>query len=100
MQLLGTSEEILLTVSDLGGGFDSEAAMQGEGLGLTSMKERLKLVNGQLSIDSQPKHGTTIQVASLFVQTAIPNGRQDKHSDFEDLHRLAEGSVGERLKPA
>ena len=39
------------------------------------MKERLKLVNGQLSIDSQPKHGTTSKLASLFVQTAIPNGR-------------------------
>lgn len=66
VQLSGTSEEILLTVSDLGGGFDSEAAMQGEGLGLTSMKERLKLVNGQLSIDSQPKHGTTIQARVPF----------------------------------
>jgi signal transduction histidine kinase len=25
-----------------------------------SMEERMKLVGGQLSIDSQPKHGTTI----------------------------------------
>jgi signal transduction histidine kinase len=66
VQLSGTSEEVLLTVSDLGGGFDSEAAMKGEGLGLTSMQERLKLVNGQLSIDSQPKHGTTIQARVPF----------------------------------
>jgi PAS domain S-box-containing protein len=66
VQLSGMSEEILLTVSDLGAGFDSEAAMQGEGLGLTSMKERLKLVNGQLSIDSQLKHGTTIQARVPF----------------------------------
>jgi signal transduction histidine kinase len=28
--------------------------------GLISMEERLKLVNGTLSIDSQPKRGTTI----------------------------------------
>jgi len=66
VQLSGTSEEVLLTVSDLGGGFDTEAAMKGEGLGLTSMRERLKLVNGQLSIDSQPKHGTTIQARVPF----------------------------------
>jgi PAS domain S-box-containing protein len=66
VQLSGTPEEILLTVSDHGEGFDSEAGMQGEGLGLTSMKERLKLVNGQLSIDSQPKHGTTIQARVPF----------------------------------
>ncbi len=66
VQLSGTPEEILLTVSDPGGGFDSEAAMQGEGLGLTSMKERLKLVNGQLSIDSRPNRGTTIQARVPF----------------------------------
>jgi PAS domain S-box-containing protein len=66
VQLSGTPEEILLTVSDLGGGFDSEAAMQGDGLGLTSMKERLKLVNGQLSIESHPQHGTTIQARVPF----------------------------------
>jgi len=35
--------------------------MKGRGLGLTSMKERLKLVNGDLSIDSQPHFGATIQ---------------------------------------
>ena len=66
VQLSGTSEEIFLTVSDPGGGFDSDAAIKGEGLGLTSMRERLKLVNGQLSIDSQPKHGTTIQARVPF----------------------------------
>ena len=60
VQLEGGSDEIHLTVSDLGAGFDTEAAMKGQGLGLTSMQERLKLVNGNLSIDSQPKRGTTI----------------------------------------
>jgi signal transduction histidine kinase len=66
VQLSGTLDEILLTVSDLGAGFDSKAALNGEGLGLTSMQERLKLLNGKLSIDSQPKHGTTIQACVPF----------------------------------
>ena len=31
-----------------------------EGIGLISMEERLKLVKGKLSIDSQPRRGTTV----------------------------------------
>ena len=52
--------EIELTVRDSGVGFDPEKIISGHGLGLTSMKERLKLVDGQLSIDSKPLEGTTI----------------------------------------
>jgi len=60
VRLWGTSEKIHLTVKDSGAGFDREAAKESRGLGLISMEERLKLVKGTLSIDSQPKHGTTI----------------------------------------
>ena len=60
VQLCGTSDEILLTVSDSGAGFDREAAKESRGLGLISMEERVKLLNGTLSIESQPNHGTTI----------------------------------------
>jgi len=52
--------EVELTVHDSGAGFDPEKAIDGQGLGLTSMKERLKLVDGQLFIDSKPQQGTTI----------------------------------------
>jgi signal transduction histidine kinase len=41
-------------------GFDREAAKESRGLGLISMEERLKLVKGTLSINSQPKRGTSI----------------------------------------
>jgi signal transduction histidine kinase len=58
-RLWGTSDEIHLTVSDCGVGFDLETARNG-GLGLNRMQERLKLVKGRLSIESQPKRGTTI----------------------------------------
>jgi len=54
--------EIHLIVSDSGKGFDVEAAMQGRGLGLTSMRERVRLVNGAISIKSEPMAGTTIHV--------------------------------------
>jgi PAS domain S-box-containing protein len=58
--LWGTPDEIHLSVRDRGVGFDSEAAKKGRGLGLVSMEERLKLLKGTLSIESQPKQGTTI----------------------------------------
>jgi signal transduction histidine kinase len=60
VQLWATSQEIHLRVSDSGAGFDSEAIKETRGLGLISMEERLKLLNGTLSIDSQLKRGTTI----------------------------------------
>ena len=54
------SNEIHLSVRDSGVGFDSESAMNQHGLGLISMTERLKLVDGQLSIESKPQYGTTV----------------------------------------
>jgi len=60
VRLWGTTDEIHLTVKDSGAGFDREASKENRGLGLISMEERLKLVKGTLSIDSQPKRGTTI----------------------------------------
>jgi signal transduction histidine kinase len=60
VQLNGTSDEIHLIVSDRGVGFNLEMARKSGGLGLNHMQERLKLVKGTLSIDSQPKRGTTI----------------------------------------
>jgi PAS domain S-box-containing protein len=60
VHLWGTSDELHLTVSDSGKGFDRETANVSGGLGLISMGERLKLVSGMLSIESQPKRGTTI----------------------------------------
>jgi signal transduction histidine kinase len=59
--LIGGSDGIELSVHDYGIGFDPEGVANGDGLGLTSMRERLKLVNGQLSITSQLRQGTTIQ---------------------------------------
>jgi PAS domain S-box-containing protein len=62
VQLQDESGEIHLTVSDLGRGFDLRAVNQGKGLGLTSMRERVRLVNGKITIESQPMGGTTIHV--------------------------------------
>ncbi|HKP38385.1 MAG TPA: PAS domain-containing sensor histidine kinase [Pyrinomonadaceae bacterium] len=52
-----------LTVSDDGCGFDMESGAMQHGLGFTSMRERLRLVKGEIEIRSQPMHGTTIKVS-------------------------------------
>jgi len=61
VSLQGGADEIELTVRDAGVGFDPKEAMNGRGLGLTSIRERLKLVSGNLSIDSQLQRGTTLE---------------------------------------
>jgi signal transduction histidine kinase len=74
VQLNGTSNEIRLTVRDRGAGFDIETAKMSRGLGLNHMQERLKLVKGSLSIDSQPNRGTTIYArVPLSASEAIPS---------------------------
>jgi signal transduction histidine kinase len=62
VELTEQSGEVHLIVRDSGTGFDVEAAMQRKGLGLTSMRERVRLVNGTIAIDSKPMSGTRIHV--------------------------------------
>jgi PAS domain S-box-containing protein len=52
--------DISLTVSDSGIGFDPQQAMLGRGLGITSMRERLKLVDGTLSIEPNSPSGIVL----------------------------------------
>jgi len=64
VQLAEYSDEVHLIVRDSGGGFDVEAVKQG--LGLISMRERIRLVNGTIAIESKPMGGTTIHVRVPF----------------------------------
>lgn len=63
VRLWGTPDEIHLTVGDSGVGFDMNEAKTSPGLGLISMQERLKLLNGILSIESRLQRGTTIHAS-------------------------------------
>jgi PAS domain S-box-containing protein len=60
VHLRGNGNTVDLTVRDEGVGFDVDAANRGFGLGLTSMRERLKLVGGELFIESHLTRGTTV----------------------------------------
>jgi signal transduction histidine kinase len=57
-----TFQAVHLSVVDDGCGFEMHSASMAEGLGFVSMRERLRIVGGQLEIHSQPGHGTGIEV--------------------------------------
>jgi PAS domain S-box-containing protein len=60
VELAATVDEVSLSVSDAGAGFDVAEATKNRGLGLVSMRERVHLVHGSLSIESKPGIGTSI----------------------------------------
>jgi len=51
-----------LAVTDAGTGFDPRRQRQRPSLGLASMRERVRLLDGELDIESAPGQGTTILV--------------------------------------
>jgi signal transduction histidine kinase len=62
VELSGHDDRIDLCISDSGLGFSPESAKGDAGLGLVSMRERVRLVRGHLSVESEPSHGTRIHV--------------------------------------
>ena len=62
VQLLGEPGQIQLMVRDEGVGFDVGMVSKGPGIGLISMRERVKLVKGTFSIASRLNCGTEINV--------------------------------------
>ena len=53
---------LALTVTDNGKGFDTQAPPSKTSLGIISMRERVRSVNGTINITSAPDQGTTIRV--------------------------------------
>jgi PAS domain S-box-containing protein len=70
VELTQDSERVRLTVKDFGVGFDT--SVQTQGLGLTSMRERLRYCGGLLSLKSAPNRGTeiTAEIAAAKVLAA------------------------------
>jgi PAS domain S-box-containing protein len=73
--LTKTDRAIRLSVSDNGCGFDTESDLMEKGLGFISMKERLRIVGGEIKICSQPLHGTRIDVS-------VPLNSEAESSDY------------------
>ena len=60
VELVGANNEIRLRVVDAGVGFNPSQRSADAGIGLVSMRERLRLVGGRLSVQSAPMRGTEI----------------------------------------
>lgn len=60
VKLRGISGAVQLIIRDSGVGFDPAVAAGGHGLGLVSMRERVNLMHGTLTVASKPARGTTV----------------------------------------
>jgi PAS domain S-box-containing protein len=60
VEITGSASEVWLSVRDSGVGFDTRKADNKRGLGLISMRERMRLVHGEFAVESQPGQGTTV----------------------------------------
>ena len=61
IQLVCKDRALLLTIDDDGRGFTPEIIKKQPGLGLKSMRERMRLVNGSISYFTRQGRGTTVE---------------------------------------
>jgi PAS domain S-box-containing protein len=61
IQLLRENSSVLLTIYDDGRGFIPDKVRNMPGLGLKSMRERMRLINGTISYNSKEDQGTTVK---------------------------------------
>jgi signal transduction histidine kinase len=69
ISLQGLCDGIRLRIEDNGAGFDPEEVRKRAGIGLSSMRERVRLLNGAINFKSKPGQGTQIEVT-------IPTGEK------------------------
>jgi len=90
VELSACPDAIQLRIVDDGSGFDPGPADRNGGLGLVSIRERLYLVGGSMTIDSRPSEGTRIEVRVPFAADAgagnaapeLPTGQNGEAIDI------------------
>lgn len=70
VELRRVRDDLVLTISDNGLGFDPNRARSARGLGLVSMRERIHLIGGHFEISSRPGEGTKIQARVSLASTS------------------------------
>jgi|SRR5215472_6406004 len=71
VRLERSGDDLQLTISDHGRGFDPHVTFTDRGIGIRSMEERLRLLGGKIEIRSRPMQGTTV-IASLPFRVEVP----------------------------
>lgn len=74
MLLRAELNELHLSVRDSGIGFDVEDSVNAPRIGLAIMSERLRLVGGEMSVESQRGRGTTIEAHVPLRGKSLANG--------------------------
>lgn len=68
LSLMKERERAVLEIDDNGRGF-ATAAVGGDGLGLHNIRERVASLGGEVSINSEPAHGTIVRVELPLAKT-------------------------------
>ncbi|HEX2639401.1 MAG TPA: ATP-binding protein, partial [Pyrinomonadaceae bacterium] len=63
VDLLTKADEIVMKVKDDGSGIDLESLARNRSLGIIGMRERSRLLGGEISIDGGDNSGTTIELS-------------------------------------
>jgi len=79
VELVCDANEVSLRVSDAGKGFEPNLKAADAGIGLISMRERLRLLGGSLSVRSEPARGTEI-LAQIPLSASPDQERGTTHS--------------------
>jgi len=82
VELVCDASGVSLRVSDAGKGFEPHLKVADAGIGLISMRERLRLLGGSLSVRSEPARGT--EILAQIPLSASPDqerGTTDAHEE-------------------
>ena len=77
--------DLALVVADDGDGFDVVGARRAGGLGLVSIEERARMVEGKATIHSRPGRGTTIEVRVPIAVADRVHNRKSPHLTHQSV---------------
>ncbi len=98
LRIKRTREQLWLTISDQGKGFDPKALCRAAGFGLLSIRERVELLGGRMRIRSIPDRGSTFLIAVPDRQEAQTQVTQADGRATPGKRRHAEQKRPERLR--
>ena len=79
ISLTANKDTVHLLIEDYGRGFDPAQVPDEIGLGLISMRERARLIQGEIIVKSQPGQGTTIEI-----KAPLKEGAEGFDAELED----------------